>query len=447
MPSAASGPSIMAHTERGNDSGHPSTLEPVDSHVISECWAGTSAGFDLYTTGDDRFVAFYDDERNMTIGQRGRGEEDWTFARLPQEREIGWDAHNAVTLAVDADGFLHVTGNMHAHPLVYFRTTEPRAVTSFDRVPQMVGTRENAVTYPQFLTGPDDELIFTYRDGHSGGGDWLYNVYRLDEREWERLLDEPLTEGGDRMNAYPHGPVVGPDGFYHLCWVWRDDPSAQTNHDLCYARSADLRTWETSRGERLDLPLRLHTGDLVDPVPPYGGMINGNTKIGFDTRDRVIVSYHKFDHEGNTQLYNARAEDDGWAIYRTSDWDYRWAFGGGGTIPFDIELGPVDIERDGRLSQTYKHVEYGSGKWILAEETLDPVEWISPWNRYPAQLEEVTSDDPRMQVNWVADRGTSTNETVYALRWEALEPNRDRARDEEPDPGTLRLYAFTHSTG
>ncbi len=105
------------------------------------------------------------------------------------------------------------------------------------------------------------------------------------------------------MNAYPHGPVVGPDGTYHVCWVWRDHGGAQTNHDLCYARSPDLREWETSQGEPLEVPIDINSGDLVDPVPPYGGMINNNTKIGFDSEDRVIISYHKFDHEGNTQLY------------------------------------------------------------------------------------------------------------------------------------------------
>lgn len=408
---------------------------------VAEVWAGTSASFDLYTHEDCQFVAFYDHDRNMTIGARRRSESAWTFTRLPEDRKVKWDAHNYLTLAVDDDGHLHLSGNMHCHPLKYFQTTEPRDVTSFERVASMVGSEEDSVTYPQFVRGPEDELVFKYRDGYSGGGNWIYNVYDEGAREWRRLLDEPVTYGGDEMNAYPHGPVSGPDGYYHLCWVWRDHGGAQMNHDLSYARSPDLREWKTSRGDPRDLPMDVNTGDLVDPVPPWGGMINGNTKIGFDSEDRVIVSYHKFDHEGNTQIYNARAEEDGWEIYRTSDWDYRWAFGGGGSIPSEITIGPVEVEADGRLTQTYEHVEYGTGKWILDEELLEPVERLSPWHRYPDHRRDVETDYPGMQVNWVEDSGDA-GDAVFALRWEALEPNRDFAREEAPTKTPLTLHEF-----
>ncbi|OVE85815.1 BNR repeat-containing protein [Natronolimnobius baerhuensis] len=416
-------------------------LREQTSLEIADVWAGTPAPFDCYTHGDHQFVAFYDAERRLTVGSRTLESESWTLVRLPEDRRIEWDAHNSLVLAVDSAGHLHVSGNMHVHPLKYYRTTEPLAIDTLERVDEMVGTDEQQVTYPQFLRGPDDELVFTYRDGYSGGGNWLYNVYDASSREWERLLSEPLTYGGDAMNAYPHGPVVGPDGTYHVCWVWRDHGGAQTNHDLCYARSPDLREWETSQGEPLEVPIDINSGDLVDPVPPYGGMINNNTKIGFDSEDRVIISYHKFDHEGNTQLYNARAEANGWEIYQTTDWDYRWAFGGGGTIPFDIEFDPVEHE-NGRLTQTYEHVEYGTGKWVLEEETLTPTDWYSPWHTYPDDLREVTSDYPGMQVNWAEDSGDAPGETQYALRWETLEENRDRARADDPPATTLTLYAF-----
>lgn len=404
-------------------------------------WAGTAAPFDLYTHDDHQFVAFYDANRRLTIGKRDLDGAEWMFARLPEDRRIAWDAHNSLALAVDDGGHLHVSGNMHVHPLQYYRTTAPLDTTTFERIDSMVGTEESQVTYPQFLRGSTDELVFTYRDGYSGGGNWIYNVYDEATREWERHLDEPLTYGGDAMNAYPHGPVVGPDGFYHCCWVWRDHGGAQTNHDLSYARSLDLREWETSRGTPLECPIDIDSGEIVDPVPPRGSMINNNTKIGFDTQDRVVISYHKFDHDGNTQIYNARAEADGWKRYCTSDWDYRWAFGGSGTIPFEIRLGPVEHE-DGRLTQTYKHVAYGSGKWILEEETLTPIDLISPWHTYPAELRAVRTDDPNMQVNWAEDSGETPGETRYALRWETLEPNRDTVRDGAPPETTLTVHEF-----
>ena len=39
-----------------------------------------------------------------------------------------------------------------------------------------------------------------------------------------------------------------------------------------------------------------------------GGMINGNTKIGFDSRKRVVVTYHKFDSSGLTQIVTRRRD-------------------------------------------------------------------------------------------------------------------------------------------
>lgn len=407
---------------------------------VAEVWSGTSASFDLYTRDDHQFAAFYDADRTLTVGKRETGAETWTFTRLSEDRKVKWDAHNGLVLAIDDDDHVHLSGNMHGHPLKYFRTAKPLDITTFERIDAMVGTEEEQVTYPQFFRGPNDGLVFKYRDGYSGGGNWIYNVYDEDAREWERLLDEPLTYGGDEMNAYPHGPVVGPDGYYHLCWVWRNHGGAQTNHDLSYARSEDLREWETVRGDPRELPITINSGDLVDPVPPYGGMINGNTKIGFDSQGRTIVSYHKFDHEGNTQVYNARAESDGWQIYRASDWNYRWAFGGGGSIPFEIRIGPVEHE-GGRLTQTYEHVEYGAGKWVLDEETLTPIDWFSPWHTYPEGLREVRMDYPDMQINWAEDSGEAPGDTRYALRWEALKPNRDRARDAIP-PSTLTVHEF-----
>jgi len=178
---------------------------------------------------------------------------NWHFTRLPQT--LGWDSHNYVTMAIDAADQLHLSGNMHVHPLVYFRTRRPLDIVSFEVIPSMIGDREKRCTYPKFLRGPANELIFTYRDGSSGNGDQIFNVHDDRARTWKRLLDKPLTSGEGLMNAYFVGPVRGPDGFFHLCWVWRDTGDCASNHDLSYARSRDLVHWEKSNGQPLKLPV------------------------------------------------------------------------------------------------------------------------------------------------------------------------------------------------
>jgi hypothetical protein len=409
----------------------PAPLRVID---IAPAWSGHPVGFAIVTHGDRQFVGFYDAERRLTIASRTLDSQQWTFKVLPTS--VGWDSHNYIEMAIDDGGYIHVAGNMHAAPLVYFRSTRPLEIQSLERVGAMVGTQENRCTYPRFFRGPANELIFAYRDGASGNGNQIHNVYDHKTRAWHRLLDQPLTDGQGLVNAYIHGPVRGPDGYFHICWVWRDDPGCETNHDLSYARSKDLRHWEESDGTPIALPMTMRNCEVVDPVPAGGGIINGNTVIGFDSHKRVIVSYHKFDAAGNTQIYSARREATGWKIYQTSDWNYRWDFRGGGTIPFEITLGGVSANGKGALTQLFTHIKYGQHVWTLDENTLKPILMSDPPPAHPNELDRVESDFPGMQVRWKrAGR--------FELRWETLGINRDRSRESPlPPPSMLRLYEW-----
>lgn len=409
---------------------------------VGEAWAGHPVRFCLLTNAPNQYAAYYDADRRLTVGQRRLDESSWTLVRL--DERVGWDSHNYIVMTLDDAGHLHLSGNMHVHPLKYFRTTEPGDIRTLERVPAMTGSEEDRVTYPRFFRGPDGRLVFTYRDGSSGAGSEIYNVYDPETRLWSRLLDTPLTDGRGDMNAYPTGPTPGPDGFWRLCWVWRDTPDCATNHDLCYARSRDLVHWETSGGAPLALPITFETAEVADPVPPGGGIINGNTRIGFDLENRLVLAYHKHDAKGFTQVFNARREADGWRIYQTSDWDYRWEFSGGGSIPFEIRVSPVAVS-GGQLVQDFSHDRFGGGRWVLDPETLKPVATgPRPAGPIPAELQAPESDFPGMRVNWQSDSGQSDRPGVsYYLRWETLGANRDRPREEPwPGPTALRLYTF-----
>ena len=418
--------------------------EPASVPVfdIAPVWSGHPVGFALLTRGQQQLVAFYDADRRMTIGARSLDENHWQLVRLPSE--LGWDSHNYVTMAVDSTGQIHVSGNMHCQPLVYFRTERPGDIFSFRQVPAMVGRNETQCTYPRFLRGPRDELIFTYRDGRSGSGDQYCNVYDAPTQTWRRLMESPLFSGGGKMNAYFVGPEQDKSGVFHICWVWRNTPDCATNHDLCYARSQDLARWEMSDGRPLSLPITLATAEVVDPVPPGGGMINGNTKLGFDTEGRPVIGYHKFDSQGKTQLYNARREDGGWRIYQTSDWDYRWEFQGGGTMRFEIGFGPVVTGPDGSLTQTWWHVKHGAGNWLLDPQTLQPAGKAPRRSGLTKNVSGFNSAWLGMRVQTAADQGRSDDPRVrYVLRWETLPSNRDRPQAAPlPPPTMLQLYEF-----
>ncbi len=407
-----------------------SVSKPID---ISPVWAGHPVGFDLLTEGKQQFVAFYDDQRRMTLGVRTLDSGQWKLVRLPST--LVWDSHNYVTMAIDRAGFIHVSGNIHVKPLVYFRSSKPLDIDSMEPINRMTGKEETRCTYPVFMRGPSNELIFRYRDGRSGSGNEIYNVYDEKTRQWARLLDQPLTDGQGRMNAYPYGPVRGPDGYFHLLWVWRNTPDCSTNHDLSYARSKDMVHWETSSGKPQTLPMRVETAEIVDAVPVKGGIINGCSRLAWDSRKRPLVTYHKFDENGKTQAYCARLENGKWVNHVVSDWDYRWYFEGGGSIQNEIHLGGISVLGGGKLALDYDHIKYGLGRLIIDEQSLKLIAKQPPAPRaWPAALEKPESDFPGMTAKF-AQKGK------YLLRWETLPPNRDRPREGPlPGPSMLRLY-------
>lgn len=256
-----------------------------------------------------------------------------------------------------------------------------------------------------------------------------------------RLLDTPLTSGQNKMNAYLHGPSKGPDGLFHLCWVWRDNFGCESNHDPCYARSADLIHWETAAGLPLQLPITIETTDIVDPVPAGGGIINGNVKLGFDSKKRPIVSYHKYDAAGNTQIYNARFEDNAWKIRQATQWDYRWDFSGGGSINFEVRVDGVEPHGQGVLKQTFTHKKYGDSAITLDENSLEP---IGPLPRKEAGPPETPAAEPvssGLEARQAYDLGHGDDPAVrYSLQWETLPRNRDKPREGDPPlPQMLRV--------
>jgi hypothetical protein len=173
-------------------------------------------------------------------------------------------------------------------------------------------------------------------------------------------------------------------------------------------------------------------------------MINNNTKVGFDSQQRPVVAYHKYDASGATQLYNARFENGRWVAHQTSDWDYRWEFGGGGTLVFELEVEGVVARADGTLTQRWYHAKNGGwGAFRLDETTLAATASIEPPLPYPAVLDQPQSTTDGMVVRWQAGVGASSDASVtWYLRWETLESNRDMPRDVIPAPTELKLYAF-----
>ncbi|MBN2477476.1 MAG: BNR repeat-containing protein [Pirellulales bacterium] len=396
-------------------------------------------GFSLLTHGQRQYVAYYDAQHQMTVAVRTLDQHRWEFTKL--DSKVGWDSHNGVTLAVDGNGDLHLSGNMHGVPLVYFRTDTPGDITTLRRLP-MAGKDEKRCTYPHFLHDAKGRLVFHYRDGGSGNGRRFYNVYDLKSRTWARLFDTPLFVGQGKRNAYPGGPVVGPDKRFHVFWVWRDTPDCATNNNLSYARSPDLVHWETAAGKPVALPMTLGTeGLIVDPIPSGGGIINGGARLVFDSQSRPMIAYHKSDAQENMQLYVARFAEGEWTRRVITAWDKPVKFSGRGAMPFiGIRISSPQPVEEGVWAVGYHHRDYGRGTVAFKEATLRPVtsKFTPPPRELPVELARPEIKFDGIGVRQADDLGRSGNPNVrYLLIWDVLPSNHDRKRSGPLPPASI----------
>ncbi len=420
----------------------------VSSIAIDNVWSGHRINPSLLTRGKNQFVAYFDSNRQMTVAHREIGR-TWRYYKV--DSWLGWDSHNYVTMELDSAGNLHVMGNMHADSIEYFRTSEPYKVRSLKRINVMVDKAvEQRMTYPIFMLNKNNELLVKYRDGGSGNGNEIYNIYDTKSESWSRLHANQFLDGEGLMSGYFEGPTKGPDENFHLIWVWRDTPDASTNHSLSYARSSDLVNWQNSSGEKIQLPLTLKHTEVVDPVPAKGGMINGNVKLGFDQKSRPVIAYHKYDKNGDTQMYVARREAKGWNSVKISDWiGFRWDFGGGGSLGrFPVKPYAPEVIDDNRIGVVVRRDDRIM-RFVLDSETLSTIK-VEDAHLYPPQLEPITAASNKNIFNsselnfehrvFVGKGSKSPQGGKYYLSWFTQPGNRDRAHAFISQPSVLLLH-------
>ena len=438
------------------------TESVIEIMKIDSVWAGHPVGFSLYSHDESQYIAYYNSNRNMVVGQRKLTDKNFVLHKMPaptraldqKEKskrfsvtEVGWDSHNSITMAVDKEGFIHLSGNMHVDSLTYFRSELSGDISTLMRHFPLVGSNELRSTYPKFMLSKEQELIFHYRDGSSGNGNEIYNIYDTQKKKWSRMLDVPLTDGQGLMNAYQSQPEVREDGWYHVYWVWRDTPDCSTNHDLSYMKSPDLKNWYDAFDHPIVLPATLDKKSLiVAPVPPKGGIINLAAKLCLDKNNKPVFTYHKYDESGNIQLYIAKIEGDEWISNPISQWDYRWEFSGNGSINVELRINSFDRREDERFEIGYWHKKYGTGT-LLLDEAFTPIGKVLKTpklftnSRFKKQL-EIEGSFPGLVINSVPDIGEVKEKNIrYVLKWETLNNNRDKPRPKPwPSPSQLYLY-------
>ena len=435
-------------TPRYRNVGYYETSTPtgIDSCTVDWTVARFPVNMSICTSGNTQWVAYYNPKHQMTIAQRALPDGAWRYCVL--DEQVKWDSHNAITMIRDSKGVLHISGNMHASPLVFFETDESGDISTLRRVKSLTGADEVHVTYPKFIRLKDGRILFHYRTGSSGSGEEIYNVLGEDGR-WSRYLDKPLTAGrdaaGTTMNAYMLDPQTDPAGNYHLVWVWRNKYDCSTNHDLSHAWSPDLKTWYSQSGKEVALPISVDNKDLiVDNAPVKGGMLNGGQKLGFDAQGRPMISYYKYSEDGNSNFYLARWENGAWKKVQITNTGWRWDFSGGGTIQTQMNVGVPVQEPTGEITVVCSRYYPELGAKASREMWLDgtTLEFIkeasvrSAAARWPSWVGRLqTETDAKINVHRAEDLGDGG----YILRWEAMDSNRDSMRTVGPLCDSTRL--------
>lgn len=328
----------------------------------------------LVTHGDWQFAAYYDPDGQMVLARRSLGDDEWE-TRVTHYRGNVRDAHNAISLGVDGDGYLHLSWDHHGQPLNYARSIEPGGLELSDPRPQ-TGRMESQVTYPGFYHLPDGDLLFLYRDGASGAGDVLLNRYRLQEQRWE-AVQHPLIAGEGRRNAYVNRLVVDADGVWHISWTWRETPDVASNHDVLYARSRDGgRSWERSTGERYSLPILAADSEVAWPVPQGSELIN-QTSMAVDSWGRPsVATYWRAEGEEVPQFRLVWRDTDGWRMNTIGERTLAFQLSGGGTKRIPISRPQVVAGEGGVLHVVFRDEERGGGVTVATSRSRERDDWI-----------------------------------------------------------------------
>lgn len=342
-------------------------------HEVAPGYASTSVNTAIFRTNSlvtkdsIQYIAFYDPDGYVTLGRRVLGTDEWTIQRSQYKGNVV-DAHNVISIMIDGDDYVHASFNHHGDSLHYCRSTHPGALTLGELEP-MVGTQESDVTYPEFYTLPNGDILFAYRSGYSGRGNLVINRYNLKERCWSRIHDV-LIDGEDSRNAYWQ-IYVDAKGVIHLSWVWRETWMVETNHDLCYARSLDGgKTWERSDSTPYTLPITIDTAETAWKIPQNSELIN-QTSMCSDTNGNPYIATYWRDSDSEVPQYRLVWHDhEGWHQRQVGNRTEPFTLSGGGTKMIPISR-PRIVTDGSKLYYIVRDAERGSRVTIYSGHIFD----------------------------------------------------------------------------
>jgi hypothetical protein len=343
-------PKTLGEEKGAND------LLTVRLSKVDSGWAANSVNTVVFRKNslasfrDTQFISYYDKDGFVVVGKRKIGTDNWQLKNTGLKGNV-WDAHNSISISVDGEGYIHMAWDHHNNPLHYVVSKSPGSL-EFSEQLKMTGTLENKLSYPEFYSLPDGDLIFLYRDGGSGGGNLVMNKYNTKEKKWSRLHDN-LVDGEGKRNAYWQA-ATDDQGTIHLSWVWRESPDVASNHDLCYARSKDGGiTWEKSNSEKYELPVTASTAEYAAMIPQKSELIN-QTSMTTDDKGNPFIGTYWRDQNSSVPKYRIVYLDKGkWKISTPNFRTTPFSLSGTGSKRIPIARPQVLVKGKGRKATVW----------------------------------------------------------------------------------------------
>ncbi len=343
----------------------------------------------LCSFGNTQYISYYNNEGFVVLGKRKLTSKKWELQATNLKGNVA-DAHNSISIMVDGEGYLHLSWNHHGNKLHYCKSIKPGSLEMGEELP-MTGSLEQKVTYPEFYSLPDGNLLFFYRDGQSGQGNLVINRYNTKEKKWTQLHTN-LIDGEKKRNAYWQA-CVDAKGTIHISWVWRESPDVASNHDMCYARSKDGGlTWENSNGEKYQLPINATTAEYVCLIPQKSELINQTSMYADDNGNPVIASYWKDKGDDAPQYHIIYKENNQWQTQNLGFRKTDFSLSGAGTKRIPISRPQViswqekgrrkiaiifrDEERGRKVSIAINNRQ--SNQWKITDLTFTSVGFWEP---------------------------------------------------------------------
>ncbi len=269
------------------------------------------------TVGGFQFTSYYRTDGRLLVGRRPTGGGTWDLTTTEFTSANINDSHNTSSIAIDGNGLLHMAWGLHGDSLFY--TTSTASVLNANPMQFMGGNDGNAaapnsmtglynggVTYPDFYNLPDGDLLYTWRNGGSGSGDYRVRRYDAATTTWDDLgagatniwlgRRAPGSTLPD-VNGYPNELAFDSNGAIHATWTWRTGGDTtmgqagfQTNHNINYARSPDGgATWTNMQGVPYTTPIYETNAQVAIPLPKGSSLIN-TTGMTVDKLDQPVLA-------------------------------------------------------------------------------------------------------------------------------------------------------------